>query len=119
MPAITCLPGRPQRIKSFVLHQEPVSVYSQTFLGNALGSHRVDRLFGWFWSYLRRLNRQFDVTVVSSEWLAGRLLNFGLRRPLVLPLGVERNLFSPIRRDPAVRCQMLRACGISIDEATL
>ncbi|MBW2404536.1 MAG: glycosyltransferase, partial [Deltaproteobacteria bacterium] len=64
-------PGR--AVKTFIFHQDPVAVYPQTFLGHRLGIDRVDRMFGWYWAYLRSLSAHFDATVVSGEWLADKL----------------------------------------------
>ena len=51
-------PGR--AVKTFIFHQDPVAVYPQTFLGHRLGVDRVDRMFGWYWAYLRRLSARFS-----------------------------------------------------------
>lgn len=99
--------------KTFIFHQDPVAVYPQTFLGSALGADRVDRLFGWYWAYLRTLSRRFDATVVSGHWLAAKLDRFGLQRPVAVPFGIEKTMFSPTQRDPAVREELLAACGLA------
>jgi alpha-1,6-mannosyltransferase len=110
-------PGR--SLKSFFLHNDPVAAYPQALLGDRLGKERVDRLFGWFWSYMRRLRRHFDTMVVSSQWMAGRLQRFGLPRPAVVGFGVEPGLFSPSLRDEGMRRAMLAACGIDDPGAPL
>jgi len=109
-------PGR--AVKTFIFHQDPVAVYPQTFLGHHLGIDRVDQMFGWYWAYLRRLSARFDATVVSGEWLAEKLRRFDLRRPEAVPFGIDKARFSPSRRDPAVRKQMLERCGLG-EEASL
>jgi alpha-1,6-mannosyltransferase len=106
-------------VKSLFVHQEPVATYPQTLLGRTLGQRRVDEMFGWFWSYLRRLSARFDLSVVSSGWLADRLESFGLTRPQVVPFGIDKRLFSPARRDAAMRRRMLAACGIADETAPL
>lgn len=99
-------------VKALFMHADPVAVYPQTLLGGLLGRARVDRLFGWFWSYLRRLNRHFDVTVVAGDWLATRFEGFGLRGLRAVPMGVDHGLFHPGRRDEKLRRAMLAACGL-------
>jgi alpha-1,6-mannosyltransferase len=101
------------------LHLDPVAVYPQTFLGGALGPDRVDRMFGWFWSYLRRLNACFDATLVTNPVMAERFAKFGLRHVEVAPFGIERSRFSPTLRDAALRQGMLAACGLGEDAALL
>ncbi len=110
-------PGAAKRI--LFLHLDPVSVYPQTFLGGALGEARVDRMFGWFWSYMRRLNQCFDATLVTNPLMAERFEKFGLRHVEVVPFGIDRSRFSPALRDAALRRQMLAACGLPESAALL
>ncbi len=110
-------PGR--AVKTFIFHQDPVAVYPQTFLGHRLGTDRVDRMFGWYWAYLRTLGARFDATVVSGHWLAEKLRRFGLRRPEPVPFGIDKAQFSPSRRDPAVRKRLLARCGLGAEASLL
>jgi alpha-1,6-mannosyltransferase len=96
-------------------HQEPVSAYPQALLAPMLGAQRVDQLFAGHWSRLRRLEAQFDASVVSSQWLAKRLTQFGLRAPKVIPLGVEENRFSSKHRSAQLRSELLALCGVAGD----
>jgi len=98
--------------KAFIFHQDPVAVYPQTFFGKSLGMQRVDQLFGWYWGYLRKLSRHYDATVVSGYWLADKLRGFGLANPVAVPFGIAKERFSPARRDPAIRSQLLTECGV-------
>jgi len=106
-------------VKTFIFHQDPVAVYPQTFLGHHLGIDRVDRMFGWYWAYLRSLSARFDATVVSGEWLAQKLRRFGLDRAEAVPFGIDKAQFSPARRDPATRKRMLERCGLGEDASLL
>ncbi len=99
-------------VKSLVMHADPVAVYAHTLLGARLGVARVDRLFGWFWRYLRRLNAPFDCTVVAGEWLARRFTAFGLKNVITVPFGIDRTSFHGGLRDPTLRARMLAACGL-------
>jgi alpha-1,6-mannosyltransferase len=104
-------PAGPRPIKSFIFHQDPVAVYPQTFLGRALGEARVDRLFAWYWRYLRALSRDFDATIVSSPWLADRLERFGIQRPLAVPFGVDKQAFAATGVDAALRAELIARAG--------
>ena len=97
--------------RTFIFHQDPVAVYPQTLLGRRLGRDRVDRMFGWYWAYLRQLSGHFDATVVSGHWLADKLRRFGLARPEAVPFGIDKAFFSPTRLDSELRSRWLRACG--------
>ncbi|MHB1206136.1 MAG: glycosyltransferase [Rhodospirillaceae bacterium] len=99
-------------VKSLVMHADPVAVYAHTLLGARLGHERVDRLFGWFWNYLRRLSAPFDCTVVAGEWLARRFEAFGLKNVTTVPFGIDRTFFHGGLRDMALRARMLAACGL-------
>jgi alpha-1,6-mannosyltransferase len=103
-------PGKAARV--FFLHMDPVAVYPQTFLGGVLGMERVDRLFGWFWSYLRRLDSHFDAGIVTNPVLGERFTRFGMKNIAVAPFGVEREKFSPWFRSMDMRRDMLKACGL-------
>jgi alpha-1,6-mannosyltransferase len=89
-----------------------VAVYAHTILGRYLSRERIDALFGWFWSYLRRLNAPFDVTVVAGAWLAERFESFGLKALATVPFGIDRTPFHAGLRDEALRADMLKACGL-------
>jgi alpha-1,6-mannosyltransferase len=110
-------PGAARRV--LFLHLDPVAVYPQTFLGDTLGAARVDRLFGWFWSYLRRLNARFDATIVTNPVMAERFSRFGLTGIETAPFGIERAQFSPAFRNAGTRKEMLAACGLGEDAALL
>ena len=92
--------------KAFFMHMDPVAVYPQTFLGNLLGEERVDRMFGWFWTYLNRLNNFYDAAIVTNPAMAQRFGKFGLKNIEVAPFGVEREKFSPLFADAAMRRDM-------------
>jgi alpha-1,6-mannosyltransferase len=105
-------PSSPQAVrpkKSFVFHQDPIAVYPQTLLGSWLGEKRVDAMFGLYWTYLRRLSRHFDITVVSGYWLAERLQGFG----------VHNALFGTAQPDPQLRAELLTLAGAPQDAALL
>jgi len=106
-------------VKALFMHADPVAVYPQTLLGGTLGRARVDRMFGWFWAYLRRLNGQFDATIVAGDWLAQRFRNFGMTDLHAVPMGVDRDVFFPARRANGARTEMLHACGLPEDAQIL
>jgi alpha-1,6-mannosyltransferase len=105
--------------KVFFMHMDPVAVYPQTFLGDLLGEERVDRMFGWFWTYLNRLNGFYDAAIVTNPAMAQRFSKFGLQNIEVAPFGVEREKFSHIFADVVMRRDMLAACGLSDDASLL
>lgn len=105
--------------KALFMHADPVASYPHVLLGGLMSTRRIDRMFDWFWSYLRRLSAGFDATVVSGEWLARRFQSFGLHNPVAVPFGVDRALFSPAMRDLDLRRIMLGQCGLGAEAKLL
>ncbi len=105
--------------KSLFLHQDPVAVYPHSFLSPLIKEERVDQLCFWFWWYLRRLSNHFDATVVAGEWFARRLEKFGVKRPIVTPLGIEKSQFDHTLRSEELRRTMLAECGVHDQNAAL
>ncbi len=102
-------------VKMLFMHADPVAVYPQTLLRGALSPIAIDRLFGWYWWYLRRLNARFDGCVVAGTWLKRRFAEYGLQNLHVVPFGVETRRFKPGLRDERLRAQMLEECGLPPD----
>ena len=105
--------------KMLFMHADPVAVYPQTLLAGMLAPATIDWLFGWFWSYLRRLNACFDGCIVAGSWLAKRFEGHGLRNLQIVPFGVDTASFGPGLRDNTLRSAMLESCGLGPDAALL
>ena len=110
-------PGKAPRM--LFHHIDPVAVYPQTFLGGLLGEARVDRMFGWFWGYMRRLNACYDGAIATNPVLAERFAGFGLTHIEVAPFGVAREKFSPDFRDEKLRRELLAECRLGPEAALL
>ncbi|MBL0172919.1 MAG: glycosyltransferase [Gemmatimonadaceae bacterium] len=50
------------------------------------------------WTYMRRLDRMFPLTIVTSDFSAKDLAQEGITRVAKVPLGVDLERFSPTRR---------------------
>lgn len=111
--------GNPHAVRALFLHQDPVAVYPHSLLSPALREAHVDKLFGWFWWYLKRLSENFDTTVVAGNFFARRLAQFGVHEPFVAPLGIDKAQFSHTLADEGTRRAMLAECGIDDPEARL
>jgi alpha-1,6-mannosyltransferase len=103
---------RGSAVKVLIMHADPVAVYPHTAFDQTISRATIDRLFGWFWSFLRRLNANFDATIVAGEGMQRRFESFGLTRVHAVSFGVDRTIFRPGLRDLAVRRAMLDACGL-------
>lgn len=109
---------RGDALRTLVMHADPMAAYAYRWLGGCLPRRAIDMLCMPFWNHLRKLDARFDLTICASPSYAERLERGGLRRPVVIPMGVEPDIFSPARRDPALRAQMLAELGLPA-EATL
>lgn len=105
--------------KMLFMHQDPIAVYPQTLLTGVLSPAAIDKLFGWYWAYLRLLNSRFDGCVVAGRWLAERFARYGLKNIHVVPFGVERKWFGANLRDAELRKSMLERCGLGPEAALL
>jgi len=102
-----------------VFHTDPVAVWAETFLCPRLRFDRVDRWCAPWWRRLAALSHSFSATITSGSWLARRIADHGLVRAEVVPFGIDKAAFSPTARDPALRDELLRACGRGPDATLL
>lgn len=98
--------------RSLIMHADPLSAYAYRWLGRVAPIATIDRWFNWFWRHLRGLDSLFDLVVCANEQLSGRLLDHGLERVETVPMGVDRGLFSPARRSPKLRNELLGRVGL-------
>lgn len=101
--------------RAMFMHADPVASYPQRWLAPVATPQRIDQLFGWFWSYLRRLAGGFGSVVAGGPWLADRLTGHGVGAVESVPLGIDRSAFSPDKRDAALRSRLLAACACPDD----
>lgn len=109
--------GRARR--SLVMHADPLSAYAYRWFGPLLTRQAIDRRFQSFWNHLRGLGAAFDTTVCANSDLARRLHEGGVAGTHVQPMGIETKVFSPTRRDTALRDRLLAACGLPGDACLL
>jgi alpha-1,6-mannosyltransferase len=101
--------------RAMFMHADPVASYPQRWLAPFASPQNVDRLFDWFWTYLRRLTGRFASVVTGGPWLADRLAGQGVGAVVSVPLGIDRGAFSPGMRDEGLRSRLLAACACPDD----
>ncbi len=101
--------------RAMFMHADPVASYPQRWLAPFASPDQIDRLFEWFWNYIRRLTTNFASVVVGGPWLAQRLESQGVNAVASVPLGIDRGAFSPRMRDERLRSSLLAACGCPDD----
>jgi alpha-1,6-mannosyltransferase len=111
---------QPKRIaKALVIHQDPVLTYPRTLLRNLAPEPAIDRMFAWFFLYMRKLQLLFDTSIVASSWMSARLSQLGLTAPQIVPFGVNKDEFRLTRYCSDLRRQMLQSCGVCPDSGRL
>jgi alpha-1,6-mannosyltransferase len=104
--------------RSLVMHSEPLSAHAYRWFERIVEPPAVDRAFDWFWQRLRGYGRMFDAVIVANSSLAQRLSAGGVGNVITVPMGVQPGVFSPARRDEALRRRLLAMCALG-PEATL
>lgn len=98
--------------RSLVMHADPLSAYAYRWLGPVLPREVIDRGFSGFWEHLRTVGKSFDRVVCANAELRDRLAAGGVPNTALHPMGVSSDLFSPARRDPALRRHLLELCDL-------
>ena len=105
--------------KALVIHQDPVLSYPRTVLRNLLSERQIDAYFAWFFRYFRRLQELYDTSIVASSFMAERLVNVGLKKPELVPFGIDLDEFTRAKGSESLRLSMLKECGVETPEAKL
>ncbi len=111
-----CSPWRPawflgdwqgDALKVFFAHNDNIGAYAQRWMEGVATPDRIEHLFGWYTRYMDKFLGKYDAFVTNGEALAKRYRRRGLRVDAAMPLGIDRNHFSPDLRDEALRASML------------
>jgi len=104
--------------RSLFMHADPLSAYAYRWFEPVFSRETIDKRFEPFWQHLRRLGEEFDLVVCASRELRDRLDEGGVANTALHPMGIEEGVFSPQRRDPALRRSLLELCDLG-EEAQL
>ncbi len=105
----------PEVPKALVMHADPLSAYAYRWFGALFSRETIDRRFERFWEHLRDLGNAFGLVVCASRELQERMAEGGVANTVLHAMGIEAGLFTPERRDPALRRQLLEMCGLPDD----
>lgn len=94
------------------MHADPLSAYAYRWFQPLFARTTIDRQFARFWEHLRALGRHFDLTVCANLDLTRRLTEGGVANVVTHAMGVEADVFSPARRDPRLRADLLAQCAL-------
>jgi alpha-1,6-mannosyltransferase len=101
--------------RALIMHADPLAAYAYRWFGSITTRDTIDQRFDFFWRYLRRLGNSFDCVVSANRSLTGRLIGGGVAGVSTIPMGVDPGLFSPDRRNPQLRAELLRRCSLPED----
>ena len=105
--------------RALIMHADPLSAYAYRWFGKIFARATIDRQFDWFWRHLRRLDSHYDHVICAGDSLADRLIDGGLKRVRTVPMGIERDVFSPALRSEKLRRAMLERCALGPDATLL
>jgi len=105
--------------RALVMHADPLSAYAYRWFEPILSRAAIDRRFAPFWAHLRTLGASFDRVICASAELRDRLAAGGVPNTALHPMGVEAGVFSPTRRDRALRHRLLELCELPEEAALL
>jgi alpha-1,6-mannosyltransferase len=98
---------RGDALKVFFAHNDNIGAYPQRWLAPFASPQRIEEMFAWYSRYIDRFMARFDMFVTNGPALAKRYLRRGNRVDAAVPLGIDRNHFSPDLRDESLRASML------------
>ena len=98
--------------RALVMHADPLSAYAYRWLEPILSRPAIDRRFEPFWKHLRLMGHSFDRVVCANAELQTRLAQGGVANTALHPMGIEAGIFSPRRRNPELRRQLLELCDL-------
>lgn len=99
-------------LKSWFLHNDNLDAYPKRWFGRVASPERIERALDWYNRFLDRSFARYDAVIANGPVLFDRYRARGVRVDAVIPLGIERQRFSPDLRDERLRASMLAACGL-------
>lgn len=105
--------------RALIMHADPLAAYAYRWFGGISSRDKIDSSFAFFWRYLRRLGQKFDCVVSANHDLSSRLTTGGVAGVCTIPMGVDPGIFSPERRNNALRADLLRRCDLQDDALLL
>ena len=123
-----CSPWRPawivgqwrgRALKSFFMHNDNVAAYAQRWFEGVASHDRIEQAFAWYSRYMGRFLENYDTVLTNGPALQKRLGARGVRIDAAMPLGIERQHFSPSFRDEKLRRALLAQCCLPDDALLL
>ncbi len=112
LPAWTVARWQGDAVKVFFAHGDNIGAYPQRWLDSVATPIQVERAFAWYTRYMSRFLEHYDAFVTNGPALAKRFRRRGMHVHASMPLGIERQWFSPDLRDEKLRVALLAQLGL-------
>jgi alpha-1,6-mannosyltransferase len=99
-------------LKVFFAHGDQIGAYPQRWLDSVATPIQVENAFAWYTRYTNRFLAHYDAFVTNGPALAKRFRRRGMHVDMSIPLGIERQWFSPDLRDEKLRAALLDQLGL-------
>ena len=80
-------------VRTFVWHADFIDTYVRPALEKRVSCTLTDRAVAPLWAWVRSLSASVDATFVSSRQQRAKLLDHGCERVILVPFGVDRDVF--------------------------
>jgi alpha-1,6-mannosyltransferase len=94
-------------IRTFVWHADFIDTYLRGSLERKLGPRATNVVVEPLWAWVRAIARACDATFVASKWQKDKLDAHAVERTVLLPFGVEKDVFTPTAKSEAVKRELL------------
>ncbi len=96
------------KVRTFVWHADFIDTYLRPALEKRVSRAFTDRAVEPLWAWVRSISRSVNGTFVASRSQKAKLLDHGCERVILVPFGVDREVFhTRISRDENLRNELL------------
>ena len=99
--------GAAGMIRAYVYHSDPIGCYLNPWAKMNIPDYFQSALLAPAWTYMRKICRTHDITVVAGQWLREQLEEKGCSDVVNVDFGINHEDFGPEKRDPQLRQRFL------------
>lgn len=99
--------GQQGMVRVYVYHSDPIGCYLKPWAQGHIPEYFRRAALKPAWSWMRRICRTHDRTVVAGAWLRDELRQEGCQNVVNVDFGIQHEDFGPERRDEALRSRFL------------
>ena len=99
--------GPPGMVKVYVYHSDPIGCYLKPWAKKQVPQFLQSAALRPAWSWMRKVCRNHDMTVVAGDWLRDDLTEKNCENVVSVPFGINHEEFGPDRKSPELRKRFL------------